>query len=148
MASFVILLTARTARIACSDRHTDTQNDYCNPRCACAPRVNDKPSTVTLAAHSRRGLIIYIFLLPSLPLPPPFSPSLPLPPPPSLAPFPVRYGDKVHLVRIDGDLLTRELPAPEIRRNFVMVCGTQSFVSDMLSYLKALGYTEDMIFIF
>ena len=24
------------------DRHTDrqTQNDYCNPRCACAPRVN------------------------------------------------------------------------------------------------------------
>ena len=22
------------------DRQTDTQNDYCNPRCACAPRVN------------------------------------------------------------------------------------------------------------
>ena len=22
-------------------RHTDTQNDYCNPRCACAPRVNN-----------------------------------------------------------------------------------------------------------
>ena len=42
MASFVILLTARTARIACSDRHTDTQNDYCNPLCACAPRVNNQ----------------------------------------------------------------------------------------------------------
>ena len=23
-----------------SRRHTDTQNDYYNPRCACAPRVN------------------------------------------------------------------------------------------------------------
>ena len=52
MASFVILLTARTARIACSDiqtdrqtdRQTDTQNDYCNPRCACAPRVNNNSS--------------------------------------------------------------------------------------------------------
>ena len=44
MASFVILLTARTARIACSDRHTDThthtRDNYCNPLCACAPRVN------------------------------------------------------------------------------------------------------------
>ena len=45
MASFVILLTARTARIACSDRHTyrqtDTRDNYCNPLCACAPRVNN-----------------------------------------------------------------------------------------------------------
>ena len=50
MASFVILLTARTARIACSDRQkkkqkktdrqTDRQNNYCNPLCACVPRVN------------------------------------------------------------------------------------------------------------
>ena len=52
MASFVILQIARTARIACSDRHTyrhtDRQTDththirdnYCNPLCACAPRVN------------------------------------------------------------------------------------------------------------
>ena len=46
MASFVILLIARTARIACADRqtyiHTDThtRDNYCNPRCACAPRVN------------------------------------------------------------------------------------------------------------
>ena len=60
MASFVILLTARTARIACSDRNTyihtyrqtdrqtDTQNDYCNPRCACAPRVNESTEVQTL----------------------------------------------------------------------------------------------------
>ena len=41
--SFVILLVARTARIACADRQTDRQND--------------KPSTVTRAAHARRGLI-------------------------------------------------------------------------------------------
>ena len=44
MVSFVILLVARTARIAW---RTDRQTD------------NDKPSTVTLAAHARRGLIIY-----------------------------------------------------------------------------------------
>ena len=48
MASFVILLTARTARIACSDIQTDTQNDYCNPRCACAPRVNESTEVQTL----------------------------------------------------------------------------------------------------
>ena len=48
MASFVILLIACTARIACSDRHTYIQTDrhthtrdnYCNPLCACAPSVN------------------------------------------------------------------------------------------------------------
>ena len=44
MVSFVILLVARTARIACADRQTD--------------RHNDKPSTVPLAANVRRGLII------------------------------------------------------------------------------------------
>ena len=44
MVSFIILLIARTARIACPDRQTERQND--------------KPSTVTLAAHARRGLIM------------------------------------------------------------------------------------------
>ena len=39
MASFVILLIARTARIACVDRHTH------------------ETTTVTLTAHVRRGLI-------------------------------------------------------------------------------------------
>ena len=43
MASFVILLTARTARIACSDIQTDRQTH--------------RTTTVTLAAHARRGLI-------------------------------------------------------------------------------------------
>ena len=45
MASFVILLIACTARIMCSDRHTDihthTRDNYCNPLCACATRVNN-----------------------------------------------------------------------------------------------------------
>ena len=44
MVSFIIHLIARTARIACPDRHTHrhthTQDNYCNPRCACTPRVN------------------------------------------------------------------------------------------------------------
>ena len=51
MVSFIILLIARTARIACPDRQTERQND----------RQNDKPSTVTLAAHARRGLINYYY---------------------------------------------------------------------------------------
>ena len=42
MVSFIILLIARTARIACADRHTDRQT-Y-------------KTTTVTLDAHAHRGL--------------------------------------------------------------------------------------------
>ena len=48
MASFVILLIARTAKIVFADRHTyrhthththtHTRDNYCNPLCACAPR--------------------------------------------------------------------------------------------------------------
>ena len=40
MISCIILLIARTARIACADRQTDIRDNYCNPRCACALRVN------------------------------------------------------------------------------------------------------------
>ena len=47
MASFVILLIARTARIACSDRHTYRQTDT----------HTHETTTVTLSAHARRGLI-------------------------------------------------------------------------------------------
>ena len=47
MASFVILQIARTARIACSDRHTYIHTD----------RQTHETTTVTLAAHARRGLI-------------------------------------------------------------------------------------------
>ena len=75
MVSFIILLIARTARIACPDRHTHihrhthtdthtqthTQDNYCNPRCTCAPRVNiyifritvvNTPASVSTAAYS------------------------------------------------------------------------------------------------
>ena len=45
--SFVTLLIARTARIACADRHTHT---YIHTH-------THKTTTVTLSAHARRGLI-------------------------------------------------------------------------------------------
>ena len=44
--SFITLLIARTARIACADRHTHTHTH--------------KTTTVTLSAHAHRGLKIYI----------------------------------------------------------------------------------------
>ena len=34
-----------------TDTHTDTQTKYCNPRCTCAPRVND----VRLVQNSNNG---------------------------------------------------------------------------------------------
>ena len=43
---FVILLIARTARIACADKHT--RDNYCNPRCACVPRVMENTRMQTL----------------------------------------------------------------------------------------------------
>ena len=46
MVSFVILLIARTARIACADRHTHTHTHT--------------RQLLTLSAHARRGLIIII----------------------------------------------------------------------------------------
>ena len=49
MASFVILLIARTARIACSDRHTDRQTDR-------HTHTHTRQLPVTLSAHARRGL--------------------------------------------------------------------------------------------
>ena len=44
--------------VACSartraDRQTDRQNDYRNPRCACAPRVNDQRSANATVSNSR-----------------------------------------------------------------------------------------------
>ena len=53
MASFVILLTARTARIACSDRHTYRQTD----RQTDTHTHTHGTTTVTLSAHARRGLM-------------------------------------------------------------------------------------------
>ena len=46
MVSFVILLIARTARIACADRQTDTHTHESTTRCTCAPRVNYVASPV------------------------------------------------------------------------------------------------------
>ena len=39
LVSLISHLVACSARIV-ADKQTDTQNDYCNPRCACAPGVN------------------------------------------------------------------------------------------------------------
>ena len=52
MASFVILLIVRTARIACSDRHTDIHTH------THTHTHTHETTTVTLSAHARRGLII------------------------------------------------------------------------------------------
>ena len=45
-----MLVSLISRLVACSPR-IDTQNDYCNPRCACAPRVNmcACPRMLTLA---------------------------------------------------------------------------------------------------
>ena len=45
LVSLISRLVACSARIVADkqtnrQRTADTQNDYCNPRCACAPRVN------------------------------------------------------------------------------------------------------------
>ena len=53
MVSFVILLIARTARIACADRQTYRQTD----RQTDTHTHTHKTTTVTLAAHARRRLI-------------------------------------------------------------------------------------------
>ena len=79
MASFFILLIAHTARIACANRHTyiqtrtharthahththththihtHTRDNYCNPRCACAPMVNT-------GRHNTVGDLLYQYL--------------------------------------------------------------------------------------
>ena len=44
LVSLISRLVACSARIVVdrqTDRQTHTQNDYCNPRCACTPRVNN-----------------------------------------------------------------------------------------------------------
>ena len=44
LVSLISRLVAYSARIVADKqtiKQTDTQNDYCNPRCACVPRVNN-----------------------------------------------------------------------------------------------------------
>ena len=51
--SLISRLVACSARIVVdkqTERQTDTQTNYCNPRCACAPRVNDSTEVQTLGA--------------------------------------------------------------------------------------------------
>ena len=55
MVSFVILLIARTARIACADRQTDRQTYIQTDRQT--DRQTHDTTTVTLTAHVRRGLM-------------------------------------------------------------------------------------------
>ena len=52
MVSFIILLIACTARIACANRHTDGKTHRQTDR------HTHKTTTVTLAVHARQGLII------------------------------------------------------------------------------------------
>ena len=49
LVSLISRLVACSARIVVdtqTDRQTDTQTNYCNPRCACAPRVNYRASAL------------------------------------------------------------------------------------------------------
>ena len=45
-----------------TNRQTDTQNDYCNPRCACAPRVNNgyPRHAVVLPCQLREDVAMHI----------------------------------------------------------------------------------------
>ena len=49
--SCVVACSKRIETDRQTDRHTDTQTKYCNPRCACVPRVNN----VVLASVHRSG---------------------------------------------------------------------------------------------
>ena len=42
--------------------HTYTQTNYCSPRCACAPRVNEWQSYYRIAGNFRGVLIFVIFV--------------------------------------------------------------------------------------
>lgn len=60
----------------------------------------------------------------------------------------VRYGDKIHFGRIDQELVCSEMPPPSNRRNQVLICGTESFDTDMKDYLAKAGYSNDTYFKF
>ena len=61
----------------------------------------------------------------------------------------IKYADKVHIGRIDRQLVKHEMPQPHPgQRVMVLVCGTQSFCDDMAEYLTQVGYTSDKYFIY
>lgn len=62
-------------------------------------------------------------------------------------PGPVKYADKVHLGRIDRQLVEQEMPRPQLDKSIiVLICGTESFSEDMTKHLTQAGYTSDMYF--
>lgn len=60
----------------------------------------------------------------------------------------IRYGDRVQFGRVDGEVVKSEMPPPGSGQSFVMLCGTKSFTSDMLSHLAQIGYSPNMIHVF
>lgn len=67
----------------------------------------------------------------------------------SLASHPglIKYGDKVHIGRIDKKLVEQEMPRPQdSHMTLVLICGTDSFNDDMIKYLNEIGFTSDMYF--
>ena len=58
-----MLSNRHTDRQTHTHTHTDTQTKYCNPCCACAPRVNYTPVfSVKKAGLSKLHCIMYIIL--------------------------------------------------------------------------------------
>ena len=56
LVSLISRLVACSARIVAdkqTNTQTDTQKDYCNPRCACAPRVKYSCTLLALGAHAQ-----------------------------------------------------------------------------------------------
>ena len=51
LVSLIGRFVAYTARIV-THTHTDRQTKYSNPRCACAPRVNDNMTSILYSHHS------------------------------------------------------------------------------------------------
>ena len=75
MVSLVLFVIARTTRIACrlTDRQThththtqdtqDTQNNYCSPHCACAPRVKESKLARLNLVSTQASIDFQIILL-------------------------------------------------------------------------------------
>ena len=56
----VSLISCLVARIVV-DKQTDTQTNYCNPHCACAPRVNNENcGRADVRSHARRPVHIHV----------------------------------------------------------------------------------------
>ncbi|XP_033738868.1 NADH-cytochrome b5 reductase-like isoform X2 [Pecten maximus] len=53
-----------------------------------------------------------------------------------------RYKDKIHLGRLDKDLLVNEIQTPVVSRTKFLISGTKSFDKDMLKYCKILGILD------